>query len=499
MPANPLTAAAQAPESRPPRPARSDRPRRLGRPDTAGWLGVLVLTAVVAATWAPTLAAPYGDNHEGRVFSRFALQVRNLADHGLVGSQFATDMAPYGESYAHHPPLATILDVLVGALPGDGEYQMRLAPYLLGLLVIPAAAALLRAFEISWAPVLLALGLMVATGFYWVYARIVFDLGLLLAMSAAIAHVRKRPDPPRWLVGVACGASLLATLGSWLGIALAAALGLWLLTARRRVDAVVVAIGASMVAGVLGSLAFMVGVAGVANLAQQTEFRTEGGDFTVRTFVARQWLWFRQLLPAWYLAMLPFGVLASLVDRRTRVYAAIATALAIGWVVALPNGSFIHDYWPYAVLIPGVVGMAALTDLAWRQLPRRAGVAAAGLAGLALLVAFVALVRGPMAEEYVTRPLAAGRLVSAHVPDPDQRRAWHISFGAIRWLAYYWDLPPGKVTPDSVGQARPDDLALLHLDRIPDWLGPSIRDHLVARDGSYALVRIRDVRAQLVP
>ncbi|MGH3489958.1 MAG: hypothetical protein ACRDP8_18875, partial [Actinopolymorphaceae bacterium] len=82
------------------------------RANALGWLGVAGITAVVAATWATTLAAAYGDNHEGRVFSRFVLQVRNLAEHGLVGSQFATDMAPYGRSYAHHPPLATILDAL---------------------------------------------------------------------------------------------------------------------------------------------------------------------------------------------------------------------------------------------------------------------------------------------------------------------------------------------------------------------------------------------------
>ncbi len=472
--------------------------RRVDRSDRWGWLGVAALTALVAATWAITLAAPYADNHEGRVFSRFALQVRNLAEHGLVGSQFATDMAPYGQSYAHHPPLATILDVLFGALPGDGEYQMRLAPYLLGLLAIPAAAALLRAFDIAWTPVLLALGLMVATAYFWVYARIVFDLGPLLAMSAAIAHLRRRPDPPPWLLGLACVTSFLGALASWLGIALAAVLGLWLLAARRRIDRVTVAVAACMIAGVLGSLLFMVGVAGAGNLAAQTAFRTEGGDFTVREFFARQWFWARQLLPAWYIVLLPVGIVAGLVDRRTRVFTGIATAFAIGWVVALPNGSFIHDYWPYPLLIPGVVGMATLLDAAWSRLPRVGRTVGAGAVGIALAVAFAALATGPVASTYIYQPLAAGRLVSSHPPPQGQQHAWHISFGAIRWLAYYWDLSPGKITPDTLPQARPQDLVLVHLERIPEWLRPSIRDHLVARDGVYALVRVSDIRAALV-
>jgi hypothetical protein len=455
---------------------------------------------VVAATWATTLAAAYGDNHEGRVFSRFALQVRNLTDHGLVGSQFATDMAPYGRSYAHHPPLATVLDAAFGLLPGDGEYQMRLAPYLLGLLTIPAAAALLRAFDLRWPPVLLALGLMVVTGYFWVYARLVFDLGLLFALAAAIAHVRRRPDPSRWLVVVACVTGFLTTLGSWLGIALAAMLGLWLLAGRRRIDRVTVAVGASMVAGLLGSLAFMVGVAGVGNLSAQTQFRTEGGDFGVREFVASQWLWFRQLLPVWYLALLPVGVVVGLLRRRTRSFTALATALAIGWVVLLPNGSFIHDYWPYAVLIPGVVGMAALADAVWTRVPAALGtwrVGVAALVALGLVAAFAVMVRGPMARDYINAPLDGGTLVEAHGPAPGQARAWHISFGAVRWLAYYWDLPPAKVLPDNASMARPDDLALMHLDRIPEWLPASVGDHAVAREGRYVLVRMADVQAAL--
>jgi hypothetical protein len=58
---------------------------------------------------------------------------------------------------------------------------------------------------VRWVPTLLAVVLMVVTGFFWVYGRIVVDPGPLLAMSAAVAHVRLRERSPRWLVAVACG------------------------------------------------------------------------------------------------------------------------------------------------------------------------------------------------------------------------------------------------------------------------------------------------------
>jgi hypothetical protein len=278
-------------------------------------------------------------------------------------------------------------------------------------------------------------------------------------------------------------------------MALAAVLGLWLLASRRRIERVVVAVGASMAAGAIGSLAFTFGVAGVTELSNQTELRTVGGGFTVREFVASQWHWFRDLLPPWYLVLLPVGVVAGLIDRRTRFYTLVAGVYATGWVVGLPNGSYVHDYWPYPVLIVGVVGMAALLDAVWSRLPRRVGIVGGALVGLALVAAFVGMVRGSTAEKYFTRPHDAGRLLSEHGPAPGQQQGWQVSFQVARFLSYYWDIPPVEASPGNVSQARPGDLVFMRLDRIPEWLSPSVGTHAVAREGRYVLVRMADVRA----
>ncbi|GAB3428014.1 hypothetical protein GCM10027569_70730 [Flindersiella endophytica] len=494
MPTRPAADAAERP-----RPWRSRR-------DALGWLGVLGVTLVVALSWAPVLDAAYGDNHEGRVFARLALQIRNLDRMGLVGSHFGADWSPYTSfeesvtTYAHHPPLATLVSALFGLLPGDGEYQIRLGPYLLGVLAIPAAAWLLRALQVRWVPLLLALGLMAATGLFWIYGRMVFELGPILILAAAIAQLRRRPEPPGWLIGLACAAGVLSVLTGWLNVGFAAVLGLWLF-AKRRFDRPTVLVGASMVGGLLVTLAFVVGLSGVTDLKAQTEFRTEGGGFTVREFVLQQWQWLTDLLPAWYLVLLPLGIVAGLLKRSTRFVTAASTLLSIGWIVGLPNGSFIHDYWIFPILVPGVVGMAALLNLIWVRLPSAVG-AVAGVAGGGLLVAaFVGLVTGDQAKDYVTRPLDAGELVRTHGPASGQEEGWNVSFGAVRWLAYYWDIHPNRFRPDTAAKARPDDLVLLREDSIPVWLrGSEVLDHVEARNGIYFLVRASDLdRAMVKP
>ncbi|MDG4764978.1 hypothetical protein O7632_12840 [Solwaraspora sp. WMMD406] len=463
--------------------------------DRWGWTAVAAITAAVAASWAPQLALPFGDNHVGRIFARHGLHLQNLQEKGIVGSSFSADWSPYSDQpYAHHPPLLNLLDASFGALPGSGAYEILIGPFLLGLLVVPAAAALLRAFAIGWLPTLLAVATMAATGFFWLYSPLMFDMGLILALSAAVVALRSRPEPPRWLVVGGCVAALLTTLASWPGIALAAVLGLWLLAARR-VDRVTVAVGASMVVGVVVSLAFIVGVSGMADLTSQTEFRTAGGGFTARQFLVRQRDYATEMLPTWYLVLFPFAALAGLIVRRTRFYLLVTLTFVGAWVIGLNNGSFIHDYWAYPVLIPGVVAMGALFDVLAGRLPRLAVGTGTVAAGTGLAVAFGAIVFGPMARDYVYRPADAGRLVAAHQPGPDQRRGWVVGITTPRWVSYYWGLPPQALHPDLLDEAGSDDLVLFRPDRRPDWIAPSVPT--IDTEGGYGLTRVGDIRAAL--
>lgn len=467
------------------------------RSDRWGWWGVAAITAFVAATWARQPALPLGDNHIGRIFARHALHLRNYEEKGLVGSAYTADWSPYSSgAYAHHPPLLNIFDVLFGALPGSGPHEVMIGPYLLAVLMVPAAAALLRGLGIRWSATLLAVGLMAATNFFWLYTPLMFDMPLILALTAAVVRLRREPHPPRWLVVAGCAAALLTTLASWPGIALAAVLGLWLWAGRRRLDRVTLAVGASMVVGVALSALFVVGVTGWEALTGQTSYRTAGGDFTAREFLARQFRFARQLLPIWYLVLLPVAVVAGLLDRRTRWYAAVATAFAAGWVLVLNNGSFIHDYWAYPVLIPGVIGTGVLGDrlagwIGGRRFALGALVVAAGLT-----FAFAKIAFGGTAYRHIEQPVLAGQLVAEHSPAPGQRFAWAPAISAPRWLAYYWDLPAHPMDEQVLAeQARPEDLVLLRADRLPPWIPKSALDAAVAREGRYALVRVADIRA----
>ncbi|MFY1637144.1 hypothetical protein ACN27F_28380 [Solwaraspora sp. WMMB335] len=465
------------------------------RADRWGWFGVAAITAAVAATWAPQLALPFGDNHVGRIFARHGLHLRNLQEKGLIGSSFSADWSPYSnQAYAHHPPLLNMLDVVFGLLPGSGAYEILIGPFLLGLLMVPAAAALLRAFAIAWIPTLVAVAAMVATGFFWLYSPLMFDMGLILALSATIVALRKRTDPPRWLVVCACVTALLTTLASWPGIALAAVLGLWLLVARR-LDRVTVAVGASMVLGVLVSLAFIVGVSGMADLSSQTEFRTAGGGFTTRQFLVRQRDYATELLPDWYLVGFPIAAIAGLLVRRTRFFLLVTLTFVGFWVIGLNNGSFIHDYWAYPVLIPGVVAMGALLDVITRRIPRPAAASAGIAAGIGLSVAFGAIAFGPTARDYVYEPADGGRLVDAYPPGPQQERAWVMNISTARWVAYYWDLPPATMNPDLLPKAQPDDLVLFRTDLRPEWVPESVP--VVDAEGRYGLLRVADIRSAL--
>src|SRR5690606_22281826 len=128
---------------------------------------------------------------------------------------------------------------------------------LLALLAVPAAAALLRASGVRWVPTLLAVGLTVATPFYWVYGQFGFDLGPILLLSALAVHLRRRPDPSRRLVVAAAATAAVAALASWPGLAFGLTLAGWVCVSRRW-DRAAVAVAASAAAGALASVAYVV-------------------------------------------------------------------------------------------------------------------------------------------------------------------------------------------------------------------------------------------------
>lgn len=467
--------------------------------------GVVAITGLVALTWAPMLDASFGNNHEGRVFARLALQMRNFHQMGLVDSHLATNWEPYGTTYAHHPPLATLLSMLTSALPGEVEWQIRLAPYLLGLLCLPAAAWLLRSLGVRRVPALLAIGVLGSSGLFWIYGRIVFDLGPALAMAAVLARLRPDPHPSRRLLAWAFAVCLLGTMAGWLAIAFAAALGVWLLLGRGARDRATQVVAGAMATGVLLTLLFVLSLAGASELGAQTGERTSSGGLGFGEFLALQSDRLATLLGPWGVALLVAGVLAGLVRRETRALTALTGLVAVAWVLVLRDGATVHDYWIYSLLVPYVIGVGVLLDTAyswlvdWQLSPHRSLVVLPPVAvALVLLAGFGQVVTGDLAERYVTAPVAAGQLAEEVPAAPEQQTAWVVRIGTARWLSYYWDLPARTLTRRDIAEVPEADLVMLNVARFPRaWLDRAVLSEAVARRGSYVLVTGASLRHSL--
>lgn len=454
--------------------------------------GVLVL--VVAGSWAPSLVAPLGDNHEGRVDARFALQVDNLSAEGLTGSGWISSMEPYAGRYANHPPGPNVAQAAIAAVAGHGATQVRLFPYLAGLLTLPAAAWLLRALGCSRAATVAAVALLAGTPLFWCFGRLLWDVPLLFAAPAAILTVRSRR--PRNLAAAAL--LVLATvLMSWIGAATAAAFVLVRSIADRG-ERDRPALAALAGAGVLGAGlagAWFLAATSTTRMTDQLEFRTSGGSFTTGEFVARQVDGLLTLVPMWSLLLALLGSWVAWRARgRARLVLAVSTALGVLFVVALPNGSYIHDYWIYPLLVPVTIatGLAADTVLdrtGARVTAERLAVGATAV-GMVLVVAMAV---GGVGQTYFRDPEAAGRLAARTAPAAGQEVAWTANgVDTARWLSWYWDLPARPLDGAQLAEAPAGDLVLV-AQPLP---APFTDVAVVDREGAYALVRLGDLRAR---
>ena len=471
---------------------------RLEATDRRGWIGVGAISAVVVVSWLRFLNTPLGDNHFGRVGARYTLHMRNLFADGLIGSSWSANWKPYASvAYAHHPPLLNILDAAVSRLPGNDPYQVMLAPHLLALLAIPAGAALLRTLGIGWVPTLVSVGAMTTTGYYWVHGPIMFDIGPILLLSAVVVRLSREPEPDRRWVALSGASALLASLGSWPGIAFAVVLTAWLFAFRRDNRAWLV-VGLCTAAGTAVSMLFMFGVHGWRALADQAEVRTGDAEVGIGEFLRRQWSNADDLLPVWYVALYPLALGAGFLDRRTRWYTSMSAVLATGWVLGLRQGAYLHDYWAYLLLIPGLVGFAALGDWLARWIREHSAnlgpLLVAGVA-LALVASFGTKAFGPYAREYRDRPADAGRLASAYRPGETQSWAWHIGAEGARWLAFYWDRPIRFLDGEELSSTAPSsDIVFVDLVPRPEWLPVEAVDRAIASTGVYAVFDVATLR-----
>ena len=384
----------------------------------SGWTAVALICIGVLALWAPDLSLPLGNSDDGRIFGRAGIQARNFWELGPIDSSLGARIDPFiraefdvpprtqpppeAVTYAHHPPLKQFLTIVsVGAL-GDGPAAVRISDFLLGAATVAFMAALLRAVGMGWGPTLLALLVMVSTGFFYVYARMGISFSMLLALTAAIAWLRQVERPPRWaLVGAGALAALTA-MHSWIAVASFGLLLPWLFvgTLRRQRSAsmaetpsllksdgatrksaawlrrgwspalTAVVIGATV--GGLLTAGWLLNATDLSELAERVAFRTgndvstaaEQAQFTFGEFLRRQWAFAgHELLTSWWLRLLFVpALIAGLIDRRTRGPVVVTLAVAMSLTFALQQGAWIHRLWNFPWVAPTAIGFAALAD-----------------------------------------------------------------------------------------------------------------------------------------
>ena len=104
----------------------------------------------------------------------------------------------------------------------------------MGAATLAFMASLLRACDLRWGPVLLSIGAMACTGFFYVYGRLGVGFSLLVASAAAVAWLRKIERPPRWALAGTAALAALAAMQSWIALASLGPLSVWLFASRLR-------------------------------------------------------------------------------------------------------------------------------------------------------------------------------------------------------------------------------------------------------------------------
>ncbi|MCY3586243.1 MAG: glycosyltransferase family 39 protein [Acidimicrobiaceae bacterium] len=525
-------------------------PRLLARL-RSGWTVVVLICIGVLLLWAPDLSLPLGNSDDGRIFGRAGIQARNFWDLGPVDSSLGARTDPFiraefevppraeppieAVTYAHHPPLKQFLTIVsVGAL-GDSPPAVRMTDFLLGAATVAFLAALLRAVGMRWGPTLLALLVMVSTGFFYVYARMGISFSMLLALAATVAWLRRAKQPSRWALAGAGALAALTAMHSWIAIASLGLLLPWLFigTLRRRRSEgdrgssalprtsmvgwlrrgwspALTAVTAGALLGGLLTAGWLLNATDISELSERVAFRTgndvstaaEQAQFTFGEFLQRQWTFAgHELLTSWWLRLLFLpALIAGLIDRRTRGPVVVTLAVAMSLTFALQQGAWIHRLWNFPWVAPTSIGIAALADAIRRLLQGPAARLRAPLGAAAAAVTLVTLafvVTGSTRDFYLDRPADAGAVLEQAQDDPrvgEAELVWFTSgIWTPRWISYYLDLPVWMLDDSVLGQVAATDVILVRNDRVPSFVPPESMAAPLAAGEDYTLISAEEL------
>lgn len=450
-------------------PGRRPRDHR-----TPAW-ALLVLAVVLFGGFAArTIAAPFGDSHDGRNAGVWAAGSRSLLERGPVASRLGT-RSPENGVYANHPPLLYVETALFDAVGGSSTAATRAPAWLGTLAALALLTALLTEVELRPVAVGVAVVLVAATPMLLVYgamldtpvASLPFGLAVLWAWERA-RRGRRVPWP------LSAGLPALAVLAGWQSLLVAAVVGLWATvrlcrrSGSRRVN--VAFAGGALIGAValIGWLAWAFG-ATLAPLFDQFHLRT-GQTAPVAWSVLLGAVGHDTATMFGVGAVLAVGgLVVAIADRRTRGLAAIALGVTLPYPLVFRSGIVNHDYWIYWFLLPLAVGLAAGCSRllpAGKAIARREVEVAAAAVVFAIALTVLQWARPDAAAWDSVQGRLAGSVATSRTLPPNQESAWYTgSVGEpAAWLALATRRPAVAVpVPDlgALAAAHPQDMILV--------------------------------------
>ncbi len=506
----------------------------------SGWAAVVLIAVTTLAIWVADINLPLGNSDDGRLVAFSGLHARNFWDLGLVESRWGARIDPFirpefgveprttapieAVTYAHHPPLKEFLSIGSAGALGDSPAALRVPIFLLGVSTLLFMASLLRACSIRWGPILLAVGAMACTGFFYVYGRLGVSFSLLIATAAAVAWIRKSDRPSGWArlrLGIVAA---LAAMQSWISIAALGPLGLWLFAHRycaRRAGAdaaprpcsprqwlaagwspALTALASGTLVGLGITAAWMMYATGFSELADQVAVRvgnstTSGGNeisFGFGEFLARQWRFATEelLVPPWLRVLLVPALIAGLIDRRTRVAVAITLGVAAALTFGIRQGAWVHRLWNFPWLMPVTIGLASLADWVGRHIRKSWRIAAAAAGATVVAATMIAVIAGSTRDRYITDPADVGRALEQAASRPEAAAAevaWvGPSLPAPRWASYYLDVPVFHLDDHPLDRLHGTDLVIVRPSRLPDYIPSEALLEPLASVGDFTVI-----------
>ncbi len=459
-------------------------------------LVVSLMALLLLFSWFPAFGLPLGDSHEGRVLGQFALHMKNFWSMGMVSSSFGASWEPFSDvPYTHHPPALTFLHVFVSTLVGEGLRQIKLISYAAGIVTVPALYWMGRNLGINAKAVLLSVLLLLTTPWWWLYGRL--GLGLLpnILMIGTIWAATLNPTKRR--IVLASIATFFAIAASWHGVFLMPFLWFhaW---HRRKFDRLTLSL---IGVGVVGGLVILIWVSqggGFSEFGEHFGERVER-DWTWGQFVQRQWDFATSLLPFWYTILVVPAFLLGIIDSRTRYLTTSLTLMVLVFAIVPSNGAWIHNYWNFPILLalfPGFAIMGewvmSLMNEKFQSISHQTTKLISSVIFLLLFLALVANLHPKnLHEDHFVKKSDAGRLVSEVELSDSQRIAWHLpQVPWPTWVSREWSLPTSSLSSAlDLGTVPLDDIILLRIDRLPDWIDSEIESALEREKGDYGIVR----------